>query len=324
MARLRARDRDAIVLRYFENKNFCDVGAALGVSKFAAQKRVDRAVEKLRTIFGRLGIHSSTTAIAETVSAHSVQVVPSELARSMAVVAISKGSIATASTLTLLQSSMKLMTWLKIKLALGIAAAVLVATTATLALSQMTPTPHNQPAATNNPPNGVPQILIAAAFVKIPTSDVDALLKAFSAPQVPTQPNSISFRNFIKQHTGAEVIAAPRIVTIDGMLAEISQIQPVEINGTNANAGVTLKVTPTVRPGVGVDLQVHYELSEKVDEPSPHLRVTAGDETVHLRKDLMAMLRMAIGGDNSDQTLLVFINGGQVQQRLQQIIKRPQ
>ena len=47
MAQLRATDRDALVLRYFENKTLPQVGAALGVEERAAQKRVTRALEKL-------------------------------------------------------------------------------------------------------------------------------------------------------------------------------------------------------------------------------------------------------------------------------------
>src|SRR5262249_27244807 len=49
MATLGDKDRNAVVLRYFEQKPFSDVGHALGVDTDAAQKRVTRAVEKLRT-----------------------------------------------------------------------------------------------------------------------------------------------------------------------------------------------------------------------------------------------------------------------------------
>ena len=42
-------DRAAVLLRYFENKSLREVGAALGTSDDAAQKRVSRAVEKGET-----------------------------------------------------------------------------------------------------------------------------------------------------------------------------------------------------------------------------------------------------------------------------------
>jgi RNA polymerase sigma factor (sigma-70 family) len=43
------RDRSALLLRYFDNKPLRDVGAALNTSEDAAQKRVSRALEQLRT-----------------------------------------------------------------------------------------------------------------------------------------------------------------------------------------------------------------------------------------------------------------------------------
>src|SRR5882672_8576959 len=55
MASLNEIDRDAVVLRYFENKSLHEVGSALGSSEDAAQKRLARAVEKLRSFFTRRG-----------------------------------------------------------------------------------------------------------------------------------------------------------------------------------------------------------------------------------------------------------------------------
>src|SRR5256885_9865446 len=56
MARLREADRNAIVLRYFENQSLSAVGASLGISEDGAQKRVARAVEKLRAFFSKRGV----------------------------------------------------------------------------------------------------------------------------------------------------------------------------------------------------------------------------------------------------------------------------
>ena len=50
MTRLRQTDRDAIVLRFFENKSLAEVGGALGLQERAAQKRIARALEKLREL----------------------------------------------------------------------------------------------------------------------------------------------------------------------------------------------------------------------------------------------------------------------------------
>src|SRR2546425_8572157 len=48
MSRLGAKDRDAVLLRYFERKELRVVGDALGTSEEAARKRVGRALERLR------------------------------------------------------------------------------------------------------------------------------------------------------------------------------------------------------------------------------------------------------------------------------------
>ena len=48
MSRLGKKDRDAVILRFFKDKNLAEVATALHVSDSAAQRRVHRALEKLR------------------------------------------------------------------------------------------------------------------------------------------------------------------------------------------------------------------------------------------------------------------------------------
>ena len=80
MGRLGETDRNAIVLRFFENKTAREVGAALKLTEAAANKRVNRALEKLRKIFSRRGVTLSGAIIAGAVSANSVQAAPAGLA----------------------------------------------------------------------------------------------------------------------------------------------------------------------------------------------------------------------------------------------------
>src|SRR3954464_2851923 len=49
-------DRDAIILRYFENHDFRAIGRALDATEKAAQKRVTRALEKLRQLLAKRGV----------------------------------------------------------------------------------------------------------------------------------------------------------------------------------------------------------------------------------------------------------------------------
>ncbi len=58
------RDREAVLLRYFANRPFAEVGAALRLSEDAARMRVDRALDKLRAALARRGVSSTSAALA--------------------------------------------------------------------------------------------------------------------------------------------------------------------------------------------------------------------------------------------------------------------
>lgn len=65
---LDARDREAILIRFFEGRPFADIGATLRISQDAARMRVDRALEKLRTKLEKRGIQSASAALAVALS----------------------------------------------------------------------------------------------------------------------------------------------------------------------------------------------------------------------------------------------------------------
>lgn len=69
MADLPEADRHAVLLRYFEDRSYRDVGVELGVSEEAARKRVDRAVDRLRDLFCGRGIQTSSSALASGLAA---------------------------------------------------------------------------------------------------------------------------------------------------------------------------------------------------------------------------------------------------------------
>ena len=139
MAQLRDKDRDAIVLRFFENKSLREVGLALGVEERAAQKRVDRSLEKLRGFFTRRGISSTTAIIAGAVAANSVHAAPTALAKTISAVALAKGAAASTSTLTLVKGALKIMAWMKMKTAVIVGiAALLAAGTTTVVVKEFT------------------------------------------------------------------------------------------------------------------------------------------------------------------------------------------
>ena len=127
-------DRTALVLRYFQNKTAREIAAALRMEEEAAQKRVARALEKLRAIFAKRGVTLTPTDIAGTVAANSVQAAPAGLA--VAVVAAAKGAAAGTSTLTLVKGALKIMAWTKAKMAIGAVAGLILATTVSVVVIQ--------------------------------------------------------------------------------------------------------------------------------------------------------------------------------------------
>ena len=144
MARLRPVDRDALVLRYFQNKSLREVGQVLGIEERAAQKRVGRALEKLRSVFAGSGVAASAAVIAAEISTNSVQAAPLGLPTKIAATAL-KGSAAAGSTLTLVKGTLHIMTWLKAKPVTTCAAVALLAAGASLAIAR-----HNRPSADEN------------------------------------------------------------------------------------------------------------------------------------------------------------------------------
>ena len=121
MAKLGEKDRDAIVLRFFEGKPLSEVGAALGASEDAAKMRVIRALEKLRRFFAQRGVALSTTALGSVIAANAVQAAPAAVVASV-LATVGGGAIAAASTLTLVKGVLELVTLTKIKL--GVLSAV--------------------------------------------------------------------------------------------------------------------------------------------------------------------------------------------------------
>jgi RNA polymerase sigma factor (sigma-70 family) len=91
---LKSEDRDAIALRYFERADFSRVGQVLGISEDAAQKRVSRAIEKLRGILSARGISIS---VAGLISALSVEAAaPVALGKAISVASLSAAIAGTA------------------------------------------------------------------------------------------------------------------------------------------------------------------------------------------------------------------------------------
>ena len=98
MEQLAQEDHDALVLRFFEGKNFNEVGAALGASEDAAKMRVNRALDKLRMFFKKQGAVVPAAGLTAAISTHAVQAAPAGLAATISTAAAALAGTTIAAT----------------------------------------------------------------------------------------------------------------------------------------------------------------------------------------------------------------------------------
>jgi len=122
---LSAADRDAIVLRFLKAQDFRAIGAALGVSEDAAQKRVARALEKLRALLTQQGVTLTVAAMASLLATKTVTAAPAGLAASVTAASLAGGAGA-GSGISLTTIKVLAMT----KLKAGVAGALVIAAVA--------------------------------------------------------------------------------------------------------------------------------------------------------------------------------------------------
>ena len=76
LASLPEPDRHALLLRFFEKRTAREIGSRLGWSEDGAQKRVTRALEKLRQQFRTAGVGVSVAGLIAALGAHAVHAAP--------------------------------------------------------------------------------------------------------------------------------------------------------------------------------------------------------------------------------------------------------
>ena len=120
MDQLSDADRDALLMRYFRNQDLRTIGQFLGVSDDAAQKRVARALDKLRSGLSDRGITTTATGLGAILTASAVSAAPAGLATSISaaiVGTITPAAATLAATKTIVMTTMQ-------KYAIGAAAAL--------------------------------------------------------------------------------------------------------------------------------------------------------------------------------------------------------
>jgi RNA polymerase sigma factor (sigma-70 family) len=106
-------DRQAILLRFFEQRDFRSVGEALGSGEEAARKRVSRALDKLHLVLASRGVALSAGALATGLGGQAVTAAPIGLAAGVATAALASAATGGTAALTFLQ----FMSMTKVKIA---------------------------------------------------------------------------------------------------------------------------------------------------------------------------------------------------------------
>ncbi|HTS19773.1 MAG TPA: sigma-70 family RNA polymerase sigma factor [Verrucomicrobiae bacterium] len=120
---LGAEDRAAILLRFFEQRDFRSVGEALGTTEDAARMRVTRALDKLHSLLAHRGITTTAAALGVALSADAVQAAPAGLAAAVSGAALG-GTTAAATTATaIITRAIAMTTFQKAVITVAIAAA---------------------------------------------------------------------------------------------------------------------------------------------------------------------------------------------------------
>jgi len=127
MGALGETDRNAVWLRYFENRTSLEIGARLRMNEETARKRVNRALEKLHQFFLKRGVAFSDAALSDAISANSIQPVSAAMVKTISNVALAKGATASTSTLTIIKGALKIMAWTKAKTAIVTSVGILLA-----------------------------------------------------------------------------------------------------------------------------------------------------------------------------------------------------
>jgi len=98
LGELASEDRNAVLLRFFQGKDFKDVGDALGITADAARMRITRAIGKLHSLLESRGVTVSAAALGSVLAADAAMAVPPGLAATISAAALAEIPLAMAAS----------------------------------------------------------------------------------------------------------------------------------------------------------------------------------------------------------------------------------
>ena len=103
MSALSDHDRDAVMLRFFDELSFAEIGNRLRLTESGARMKVERAIEKLRVLLLNRGVTSTTAALSAIIASQAGLAAPTGLAAAVTGTALASKAIAGSSAFSLLQ-----------------------------------------------------------------------------------------------------------------------------------------------------------------------------------------------------------------------------
>lgn len=136
------KERQAVLLRLFENRPAPEVARLLGISPNAAQMRVSRGVEKMRRFLLKRGLPITSAALAAMLSEQAVRAAPLALVAATAPVSASAAGAVGSGIYQGVMQMMKINAWKTMALRLGVAALVAGGACGAIALQQGAAVPN--------------------------------------------------------------------------------------------------------------------------------------------------------------------------------------
>lgn len=94
MIELNQVDRQVLLLRYHQGLRLAEIGVQLGLTDNAVQKRMERALDRLKDMLARRGISSTATAVALAFEQQAAVAVPAGLAAAATSAGLTSGAVA--------------------------------------------------------------------------------------------------------------------------------------------------------------------------------------------------------------------------------------
>lgn len=250
------RDRDAVLMRFFEGRAWSDIAATFAISEDAARMRVERALDKLRGLLGQRGVPSTAAALGIALAAQASVAVPAGVTTSVTTAAVAgsavTGAVGFASFLTMT------------KLQIGIGAAIVALGCGALVWQQRNNRPLRTEVAALREEANEGSRSAAAATKPVPNSAPMPPASAKSAAPATTSPAT------------TVVHTAPMTATLAAGLTPVDQL---------GNAG-----TATARSAFATQLWAaragDVDLESSVIDFTPEGRKVLDDLLTRLPKDL--------------------------------------